>query len=193
MGLPKRQPYVTSEEFWEIQRTSEVPLEYMNGEVVAMAGGSKAHGQIVQAVSMLAGVALRNKPCEASSTISVKAPVSFLIPDVVVYCNGGEFTNEDELLLNPVVIFEVLSNSTEGYDHGPKWIKYQHIESLQHYAMISQDEPAVEVYTRDSEGDWRYKLVSGLDGSVRLSHLDLTLTLADIYERVEFVVPQPPS
>ena len=65
-------------------------------------------------------------------------------------------------------------------------MKYQHIESLQHYVMISQTEPVAEVYTRADEGEWHYKAVSGLDSSVHLSHLDLTLALSDIYKRVEF-------
>ena len=189
MGLPQRQSYVSPEEFLEIQRASEFPLEYMDGEIIAMAGGTKAHGQIVQAISMLAGVALLDKPCEASSTISVKAPTSYLIPDLVIYCDGGDFTQNDELLLNPLVIFEVLSSSTELYNRGQKWMKYQHIDSLQHYVMISQSEPVVETYTRQAEGGWHYEAVSGLDGSVRLSHVDLSLALSDIYKRVEFVEP----
>ena len=186
MALPQRQPYVSPDEFWKIQRNSELTLEYIDGEIIAMAGGTKAHGQIVQAISMLVGVALVNKPCEASSTISVKAPVSFLVPDLVVYCNGGEFTEDEELLLNPLVVFEVLSSSTEAKDRGTKWIKYQHINSLRHYVMISQNDPVIEIYTRPDEGRWQYEAVSGLDSSVHLSHLDLTLALADIYKRVEF-------
>lgn len=88
-----------------------------DGEIVAMAGNSEAHGLIVASTTNLVTSALIGKPFKTSAGVSVKAPVSYLVPDLIVYCSGGEFTKEGQLL-NPLVIFEVLSNSTELYDRG---------------------------------------------------------------------------
>ncbi len=187
MVLPlKKQAYVSPEEFLEIRRTSDVPTEYMDGEIVAMAGASKAHGQVVSAVDRLIGNALVDGPCEVSSTISVEAPRSYLIPDLVVYCDGGDFTPKDDVLRNPILIVEVLSTSTEDYDLGRKWMRYQQIASLKHYVLIAQDTPSVAVYTREPGGGWHYDVATGRDGIAVLSYLDLSIALSEIYKRVEF-------
>ena len=186
MAAPHRQTYMSPEEFLETQRHALAPSEYMDGEMIAMASGSKAHGQITAALMLRVGMALLGKSCEASTTTSVAAPGSYLIPDVVVYCDGGDFTPDDEVLRNPLVIFEVLSASTEGYDHGPKWMRYQQLPSLMHYVLISQSSATVELFTREPAGGWHYQVVTGLDGVLNLSHLDINITLAHIYERVVF-------
>jgi len=187
MALAQKKTYISPEQYLEIRRTSDVLSEYLDGEVLAMAGNSKAHGIIVASVTRTVGNLLVDKACDTSAGISIKAPTSYLIPDLVVYCGDGEFTEVDDLLLNPLIVFEVLSDSTERYDRGHKWMKYQQIDSLRHYVMISQGEPFVEVYTRRPDGGWNYDSSTGNTGHVSLSHLDLTLALADIYGRVEFV------
>ena len=189
MAAPQGTSYISAEQYLESQRHALTPSEYMDGEMIAMASGSKAHGQITAAIMLRVGLSLLGKPCEASTTTSVAALDSYLIPDVVVYCNGGDFTPDDEILRNPVVIFEVLSSSTEGYDHGPKWMRYQQIESLMHYVLISQSSATVEVFTRESEGGWHYEVATGLDSILNLSHLDVKIALSVLYERVIF----PPS
>lgn len=177
MGLPrKKKNYISPEEFLEIRRNSPDDLEYIDGEIVARAGTSRAHGLITVAIAKLVDIALGSASCVASSGISVAVQRSFLIPDLVVYCDGGDFTTEDDLLRNPVAVFEVLSDSTEGYDHGPKWMRYQQIPSLMHYVMISQDLPLVEVYSREAEGEWHYRVATGFDGVLSLSHLGFSIT-----------------
>jgi Uma2 family endonuclease len=186
MAAHQRQSYISPEEYLENQRHALTPSEYMDGEMIAMASGSKAHGQITAAIMSRVYMALVGKPCEASTTTAVAAPSSYLIPDIVVYCDGGDFTPDDEVLRNPVVIFEVLSTSTEGYDHGQKWMRYQQIGSLMHYVLISQSSATVELFTRETAGGWHYQVVSGADGTLNLSHLDINVSLSDIYERVVF-------
>ena len=94
-----------------------------------------------------------------------------------------------DTLINPTVIFEILSESTEHKDRGIKWRLYQEISSLQHYVMISQSEPAVEVYTRQPDGDWLMHVERGLNGEVRLPAVDLSIPLSGLYEDITF----PPS
>jgi len=187
MALAQKKTYISPEQYLEIRRTSDALSEYVDGEVLAMAGNSKMHGIIVASLTRLVGNFLVDKPCDTSAGISIKAPTSYLIPDLVVYCGDGEFTADDDLLLNPLVVFEVLSDSTERYDRGHKWMKYQQIDSLRHYVMISQSEPFVEVYSRRPDGGWNYDSATGIARQVNLGHLDLTLALADIYGRIEFV------
>jgi len=184
--MPQRQAYISPEEFLEIRRNTDDPIEYFDGQILARDGSSRAHGQVVTAVTTLVSTALFGKPCESSSGISVAAPTSYFIPDLVVYCDGGDFTPSDEILRNPLVLFEVLSPSTERFDRGPKWMRYQQLASLMHYVLISQSEPFVEVYTRDQHGGWHYDSASELDGSVVLTHLQMTIPLAEIYQRVVF-------
>jgi Uma2 family endonuclease len=186
MALPVKQSYISPEQYLESQRTAEFPSEYMDGEMIAMSATGKAHGQIASALTAIVHTALQNKPCESSSGIAVEAPASYLIPDLVVYCDGGEFDSDYDYLQNPVIIFEILSSSTALYDRGRKWMRYQKIDSLMHYVLIAQDEAAIEVFTREAGGGWHYDAVSGLSTVIRLSHLDLEIPLVDLYQRVIF-------
>ena len=150
-----RQPrFITPEEYLESQRTAEVRSEYISGEVYEMSAASKQHGEIIVNVGAELRSGLRSGTCQAGSAIAVRTQAAYLIPDLVVYCDGGDFTDQREVLNNPVVIFEVLSPSTADFDHGHKWMLYQQIPSLMHYVLISQAKPHVEVYSRDDD-EWR--------------------------------------
>jgi len=186
MASPRKPDNITPEQYLEIERTSEFRSEYIAGEVVAMPVPSKAHGQILTNISAELWTVLRGKPCEVNVGSSVAAPASYLIPDLVVYCDGGKFSGENEILLDPVIIVEILSKSTGNYDRGEKWIRYQQIESLMHYVLISQDEPRVDVFTREPNGDWHYHSVQSLNGQVALSFIQCQIPLAEIYDRVVF-------
>jgi len=201
MELPKRKSYVSPEEFLEIRRTSEVPLEYMDGVVYERGeglppgptffpGNSRAHGLLVAALAVHVINALGDKPGVTSIGISVKAGSSVVVPDLIVYHNPGNFTEEGEALTDPVVIFEVLSDWTERQDHCTKWTAYQQVASLKHYVLIWQSEPIIEIYTRRAEGGWHYRSASGPESNVYLSGIDLTLALADIFKRVDFAAPE---
>lgn len=90
---------------------------------------------------------------------------------------------------DPVVIIEVLSKSTEGYDRGQKWVRYQHLESLKHYVLIMQDEPQVEVYTREADGGWYYKVWLGIDAVVPLTAIDVNLSIAEVFDGIDLGDP----
>lgn len=183
----QRQPeFITPEEYLESQRTAEVRSEYISGEMYEMSAASKEHSQILHALSVEVGNALKNKPCEGGVALAVRARASYLVPDLVIYCDGGDFTDQDEVLHDPVVIFEVLSPSTADFDHGHKWILYQQLPSLKHYVMIAQDRPHVEIYSRESENGWHYEAFSSPDVVIRLPYVDIELSLAALYERVSF-------
>jgi Uma2 family endonuclease len=184
MAIQRNPAFISPEQYLEIERTAEFRSEYISGEMFAMASPSKAHGLLVSAIDSEVGNVLRDGSCDISIGISVAAPASYLIPDVVVYCDGGDFTSDNEILRNPVVIFEVLSASTSDYDHGHKWIRYQMLPSLMHYVLVSQDEPRVDVYTRESDGGWHYDVLIGFDSVLHLSHINGEVPLADIYKRV---------
>jgi Uma2 family endonuclease len=185
MAVQLKPRFISPEEYWEIEQAAETRSEYISGEMIAIASPSKAHGQIVANTSAQLVNLLQSSPCEANVGVSVEAPASFLIPDVVVYCNGGDFTGENDILKDPVVIFEVLSPSTAGLDRGHKWIRYQQIQSLMHYVLIAQDRPRIEIFTRDGES-WRYIVHATLDDYIDLSHIDRKLPFAALYQRVNF-------
>jgi Uma2 family endonuclease len=188
-ALPKQR--YTLEEYIELEKSSEERYEYFDGEVFAMAGGSINHGRIMRNIIRDLENKLAGGDCEVlPSDVRIKVPKAFpyRYPDVVVVC--GELVVEkiqgQEMLVNPVLIVEVLSPTTEAYDHNAKFIAYQSIESFREYLLIAQDRPQVTQYVRQPSGKWLRSDVEGLDGALHLESLNLPLTLGEIYRRVEF-------
>ncbi len=188
---PQRRPYLTEEEYLAIERQAEYKSEYYEGEMFALAGASIKHNYIV--ANLLAGLhsALRGKPCSVfSSDLRVKVQASglYTYPDVVVVC--GELITDDkyrDTVLNPILIIEVLSESTEAYDRGKKFEKYRLIPELREYVLVAQDRPHVEVFTRsDATARWVLSEATGADAAIELLSIECTLPLADIYSKVEF-------
>jgi Uma2 family endonuclease len=178
MALP--QFYLTPEKYLEIERGNDFKSEYVDGVMIAMAGASPRHNKIATNLTRQLDAALENGPCTPlNSDQMIWAPWGkYFYADVVAFCGKGEFV--DGVLLNPTVIFEVLSPSTESFDRGVKLSSYRKIESLVHYVLISQDEPHVEVYTKHDE-TWSLEKVDGLDARIPLTALGIELLLADIY------------
>lgn len=185
MAVELKQPFISPDEYWEIEQASETRSEYISGEMFAMASPSRAHGDIVVNVGGELRSHLSGKPCRANAGLSVAAPGSFLVPDVVVYCEGAAFVRDNNVLQDPIVIVEVLSPSTSGRDRGEKWFRYQNIPSLMHYVLIYQDEPRIEVFSRN-DGIWIYEDYDKLEGDFELTHIDCRLRLSDIYDGVAF-------
>ena len=185
--------YYTPEQYLEIDRKAERRSEYANGEIMEMAGASREHNLIVtNLVGEFRGL-LRGRPCETySNDMRVKiSPVRYAYPDVVVACDGPEFEDSAvDVLLNPVVIMEVLSLSTENDDRSWKFFHYRQLESLTDYVMLSQCQPLVEHYTRTSDDKWVLTDLCGLESVLRLPAIGCELPLPLIYERVEFA-PDP--
>lgn len=187
-ALTKRKKY-TPEEYLALEEAAEFRSEYEDGEIVAMAGGSYKHGRIINNVARF----IENKiagNCEALSSemkVWVEAIGKFYYPDVLVLCGKPSFyTKRTDTITNPILIVEVLSASTEAKDRGEKFFAYQTLESLQEYVLISQNRAAVEQFTRQRDGSWKYLATIGLESSVKLESIGVALTLEEIYQRIEF-------
>lgn len=187
--------YITPEAYLEQERRAEFRSEYLNGRIYAMAGASPEHNRISRNTVGEFYVRLKGKPCEAFvSDMRVRVSPSglYTYPDVLIVCGEMQFVDEKrDTLTNPVVIIEVLSDSTEAYDRGQKFAQYQTIESLVDYVLISQKEPRVERFTRQPNNQWLLSTVAGLDTEMSLTAVDCTLRLADIYDRIEFAPAEP--
>jgi Uma2 family endonuclease len=184
---------LTPEEYLALERKSETKSEYYAGEVFAMVGASKRHNLIAANIIRVLGNQLLDRPCNvypSDMRVKVSATGKYTYPDVVVACEEEKFDDEEkDTLLNPVVIIEVLSESTEAYDRGKKFEQYQHIESLTEYLLITQDRYRVEQYVRQSNREWRYSEYHSADDVVNVSVIGCQLPLKDVYAKV---APSPP-
>lgn len=178
----------TEAEYFEFERTSFGRWEYVNGQIRAMAGGSDDHGMIESSIGRLLGNALVPRGCRVyveNLKIHTGDGVN-TFPDVSVVCGERQYyLGKNDVVINPILVAEVLSPLTQGYDRGEKFDHYQTIASLQEYLLVEQNEPRVILYTRQ-EDHWEMRTVSGLDNSVALTSVEVTLQLTDIYALIEF-------
>lgn len=191
MALPQNTSRMTEEEYLAFERGNELKHEYLHGEIFAMTGASENHNLICSYTTSALILALRGKPCRAyQSDMRVKAGRLYTYPDILVVCGQSQKADDKlDTLLNPVVVIEVLSPSTESYDRGKKFQHYREIESLREYVLISQDGPRVEHYLRQENDAWLYTDASGLDAHLTLESVGCTLALADVYQQVTFEPP----
>jgi Uma2 family endonuclease len=183
-------PYVTPEEYLERERRAETKSEYFDGVIVAMAGASMAHNTITFNLVGELAPQLRGGPCRGMSSdqrVRILAGNSYVYPDVVIVC--GEPRHETvrglESLLNPTLVIEVLSPSTERLDRADKFDSYRALDSLQCVLFVAQDRPRIECYTRRPDS-WRIDVAHTMDASMDLPAVSSSLSLARIYENVEF-------
>ncbi|MBC8143488.1 MAG: Uma2 family endonuclease [Armatimonadetes bacterium] len=191
VSASKLQQYVTVEEYLRREEIATEKSEYRNGEILPMPGASFPHTLLTNNVGAELYIALKKKrDCTVhSSDLKIHTPTigTFRYPDIaVVRGEPVRYQGRTDTIQNPVVIIEVLSASTETTDRGDKLEEYQTLESLTEYVLVTQDRARVEVYSRDSGGNWQYHSYVGLEASARLPTLDVTLTLADIYDKVTF-------
>ncbi len=188
------QHYYTPEEYLSLERTAAYKSEYLAGEIFAMAGASLRHNIIAANLVRLLGNAFQGRPCLAVASdmrVRVAASGLYTYPDVVAVCGKPKFADADvhqDTLLNPTVIFEILSPSTENYDRGKKFTHYQQIPTLTDYVLVTQDEPRVEHFARQGSG-WFMTTISTLDETLAIASIDSDLPLAAIYQNVEFAPP----
>ena len=168
---------------------SETGLEFVDGQIVALAGTSLEHALITQRIAQSLGSQLQGRPCDVVSQGTLVTPRvgdNAFLPDVVVFCGGPqrERVRGSYLLMNPTLLVEVLSPSTAGYDHETKWNNYRRISSLQDYLLVSQDRARIQHYSRRGDTFWLFNVVEGLGSELRLEALEVSLALSEIYEGV---------
>ena len=203
MATPAAQTHLTPEEYIAFERkflpdSEIIRHEYVNGELVAMSGASRAHNLITINISTALHSRLRGSGCETYvNDMRVSSPLtsSYFYPDVVVVCEEPRFEdNVFDILLNPIILVEVLSSSTEAYDRGEKFGHYRHLASLQEYVLVSQDKVLIEHYRRQekqestpvTQKDWIFTDFREPEEILPLTSIQCELPLQEIYERVPF-------
>lgn len=189
MSSAASEPRYTAEEYLALERKAEYKSEYVNGHIIAMSGASRQHNIIAANISREISTQLRGRPCESyisDMRVRVSETGLYTYPDVVAVCGDMRFADgQTDTLLNPTVIVEVLSSSTEAYDRGDKFAHYRRLESLQDYLLVSQETVRVEHYVRQGE-KWLLSEASALTDTVHLASIQCALVLGDIYDKVQF-------
>lgn len=199
-SVRKPESFYTEDEYLALERVSQERREYLDGQIYLMAGESPAHGTICTNLTIEVGSQLKGTPCRAfskdtkvrsgpipKSRYSAEALYSF--PDLVVICGEPQFLDEHrDVLINPKVIIEVLSPSTEAFDRGEKFARYrEHLDSLTDYVVVAQSMPLVEHFARQPNGQWVIAAsATDLPESVVLSSIGCTLRLREVYDRIVF-------
>ena len=182
--------YYTPEEYLAIEEAAEYRSEYYKGKIFAMAGGSINHNRIVRNLSRKLDQALLNSKCEPFMTdvkVWVEQKDLFTYPDVIVVCGEPEFYQDrDETITNPIIIIEVLSDSTKNYDRNEKFEFYRALASFGEYILIDQHRIHVEHFYLESKKKWIYTDYSDLNDVLKFNKIEFQLSLKDIYDRVEF-------
>ena len=182
--------YVTPEEYLAAERLSETRSEYLDGGVYPMTGGSINHIRIVANLTAELVIQLRGRKCDVLPTemkVRLQDSRKFFYPDMTVVCGEPQFHDErTDIILNPILVIEVLSPSTEAFDRGAKFQAYRTLESLKEYLLVSQGTPLIEQYVRGNDGKWTLTTASGLEGSLALPSIECTLNLGAVYNKVDF-------
>jgi len=190
-------PYLTPEQYTEIENKAEYKSEYydgvmwpLGGEPFGMAGGRADHSLIGMNIGRELGLALKGKCLVYGSDMRIRTQPDglYTYADVAVVCGAPELADDGMLLLNPCVIVEVLSRTTEASDRGFKFAQYRKITTLNEYALISQSAPCVEIFRRSNGMDWTLQKYIGSDASALFESVGCSIALADIYLGVKFGV-----
>lgn len=190
----KRRPYYTIEQYLAWERAADERNEFIDGEIYAMAGESGAHADISMNLAGLLQSQLKGTPCRARTkdtkvhSVALKehfgrGMISY--PDMVVICGEPEYhDHHKDVVLNPKVVLEVLSASTEEFDRGVKFMRYRNFNpTLTDYILISQTEPHVEHYFHRERGEWSFREYDGLDARFRIESIACDISLGDLYDR----------
>ena len=169
---------------------AEAKHEYVDGEVFAMTGASFNHNLIVLNLGSELRAQLRHRPCHVlpnNMRVRIEAANASKYPDLVALCETPRFPDgRHDVLLNPTLLIEVLSRSTEAYDRGGKFAIYRRLPSLMEYALVSQDRPLVEIYTRQCDDRWLLGEAEGLNGEATFESLGCQVRMREIYAKVDF-------
>lgn len=182
--------YLTPEQYLEIERAAEFRSEYYQGEMFAMAGAVRLHNLLVSNATREVSEQLRKRPCEAYTAdmrVFIPATGLYTYPDVVAVCGERQFQDSrQDTLLNPNLIIEVLSPTTEAYDRGRKFEHFRSIGSLSEYLMVASDRVHADLFSKQPDGRWILTSAAQLEDFIDLQSIGCRLNLADLYEKVEF-------
>jgi Uma2 family endonuclease len=184
-------PKLTFDEYLEIEGNAEFKSEFVNGWMYAMGGASPEHNQIVANIIIEFGAQLKKRPCivyPSDLPLKVEKREHGRYPDVTVVCGEPQFHKGKYLkaLLNPTVLVEVLSTSTEDFDREAKFEEYRSIPSLQEYLLIAQDRCHAEHYVRQTANQWLLTEFNDLQDTIHLPSINCRLTLSDVYDKVKW-------
>lgn len=189
-AIPKRR--LTPAEYLALERAAEFRSEFFNGEMFAMAGTSLPHTRIVRNLTVCVENALQDSPCESLSTemrVHIPSTGLYTYPDFIIVCEPPELEDDHfDTLLNPKVIVEVLSKSTEAYDRGTKFDHYREIETLEEYVLVSQHKPHVQRFVKQANDSWLLTNFSNLDGDFEFESVSVRIAMRNIYHNVVFPV-----
>lgn len=189
-------PRLTPDEYLDLEEAADYKSEYYQGEMFAMSGAGWNHNLIAMHIGAELDRQLRGRPCYvATSDMRLYSPVTdlFTYADIVVTCNEPDLFQKGRrtaTLLNPTVIVEVLSPTTEGYDRGRKFEHYKSIDTVREYLLVSSDRVSVTLYRRQPDDSWLLVVATALDSAIDLESCGCRLLLRDLYEKVEFPEPQ---
>lgn len=191
-AIPKTK--LTVKDYLEFERNSDIKHEYFDGEIFAMSGAKRNHNKITTNLSGLVWQHLKGKNCENySNDMRVFVPETglYTYPDLVVVCGEPQFQDDVfDTLLNPILLIEVLSESTESYDRGKKFQHYRSIESLQEYVLVAQDEARIEKYVRHGDGFWLLSEAVGFNSEIAFSSIECVIKLNEVYDKIDFSVEE---
>lgn len=184
---------MSPDEYLERERRADYKSEYYSGEIFAMAGASRTHNLIAGNVFASLTTQLRDKPCEVYTNdmrVQSRNQSQYSYPDVVVVCGPPEFLDfHEDNLVNPHLIVEVLSPSTEAFDRGEKFARYRLLESLTDYLLVAQDARRIEHFAKQPDGGWKLHEATVATGSLSLPSIDCVLTITDAYNKVRIEPP----
>jgi Uma2 family endonuclease len=187
MGQAAVRAGISEQDYLELERSSPIRHEYADGEIFAMAGGTIEHSAVAANIIRELGNALLGRGCRvltADMKIKIPATGRYVYPDASVVCARPEFVDEQrDTLLNPRMIIEVLSDSTEAYDRGDKFAQYRSVASFEEYVLASQKEPRLEVFTRQPDGSWLLRIYGPGDRAV-LASIDCAIEVDRAYTDV---------
>jgi Uma2 family endonuclease len=194
MSLAAATHRLTEAEYLACERTADFKSEFFDGETFAMAGGSPMHSLIAANLIHALRSKLPGKPCRPFTSdlrLKVEATGLYTYADVPVVCGELQYAGgEDDTIVNPAVLIEVLSDSTEAYDRGKKFEHYRLIPTLREYLLVSQKEPRIEQFVRQEDGHWLLHEAAGMAAALPLPSLGVTIALAEVFAGVEFT-PAP--
>lgn len=192
MAIPAPKQRISREEYLRVEELATDKHEYHAGEILAMSGGTFEHSRINTNLIAALTNRLIGSPCfplESNMRVWLASESRYVYPDAQIVCGQPQFDSVDKkrtTILNPRVVLEVLSDSTEAFDRGAKFTAYRGLTTMEEYVLVSQVEPLIESFRRQPDGNWLFSVARGIDAIMKLNSLGIELPLAEIYRGLSF-------